>query len=74
MLMSDGYSHSDVIANSAADEITAANSGVNYLNGDRLQFSTYDETRGWWIFSSRYRVVRNSNSTSMSALVYQAAN
>lgn len=74
MLMSEGYSHSDVIANSAKDEITAANSGASYLNGDRLQFSTYDETRGWWIFSSRYRVVRNSNNTSMSALVYQAAN
>ena len=74
MLMSEGYSHSDVIANSAADEVTAANSGANYLNGDRLQFNTYDETRGWWIFSSRYRVVRNSNNTSMSALVYQAAN
>lgn len=74
MLMSEGYSHSAVIGNSAKDEITAANSGASYLNGDRLQFSTYDETRGWWIFSSRYRVVRNSNNTSMSALVYQAAN
>jgi hypothetical protein len=72
--MSEGYSHSDVIANRAEDEVTAANSGASYLNGDRLQFSTYDETRGWWIFSSRYRVVRNSNNTSMSALVYQAAN
>ena len=74
LLMSEGYSHSDVIANRAEDEVTAANSGASYLNGDRLQFSTYDETRGWWIFSSRYRVVRNSNNTSMSALVYQAAN
>ena len=74
MLMSEGYSHSAMIANRADDEITAANSAANYLDGERLQFSTYDETRGWWIFSSRYRVVRNSNNTSMSALVYQAAN
>jgi len=74
MLMSEGYSHNDTIGSAAKDEVTAANSGASYLNGDRLQFSTYDETRGWWIFSSRYRVVRNSNSTSMSALVYQAAN
>ncbi|MDP5149524.1 hypothetical protein [Rheinheimera baltica] len=74
MLMSEGYSHSDMINNSAKDEITAANSRGSYLNGDTLQFNTYDEKRGWWIFSSRYRVVSNSNNTSMSALVYQAAN
>jgi hypothetical protein len=74
MLMSAGYSHNDVIANNAKAEVTAANSTANYLSGDRLQFNTYDETRGWWIFSSRYRLVRNSNNTSMSALVYQTAN
>ncbi|WP_215395990.1 hypothetical protein [Rheinheimera oceanensis] len=74
MLMSEGYSHSDVIANRAADEITAASNSVNYLNGERLQFNTVDENRGWWVFSSRYRIVRNSDNTSMSALVYQAAN
>jgi len=74
MLMSEGYSHSDVIANSATDEVTAASNSVNYLNGERLQFNTYDENRGWWVFSSRYRIVRNSGNTSMSALVYQAAN
>jgi hypothetical protein len=74
MLMSEGYSHGDTILNSAKDEVTSANSRANYLNGDNLQFSTYDEKRGWWIFSSRYRVVNHSNKTSMSALVYQAAN
>ncbi|WP_350432276.1 hypothetical protein ABIS04_00835 [Shewanella sp. H8] len=74
MLMSEGYSHGDTILNSAKDEVTSANSSASYLNGDDLQFTTYDEKRGWWIFSSRYRVVNNSNKTSMSALVYQAAN
>jgi hypothetical protein len=74
MLMSEGYSHGGLIENTVQDEVTAASSSKSYLNGDRLQFSTYDERRGWWIFSSRYRVVRDSNNTSMSALVYQAAN
>ena len=74
MLMSEGYSHGDTISNSAKDEVTTANSSVNFLNGDNLQFSTYEEKRGWWVFSSRYRLVRNSANTSMSSLVYQAAN
>ena len=74
LLMSEGYSHGGLIENRVQDEVTAANSSAGYLNNDSLQFSTYDEKRGWWIFSSRYRVVRNSNNTSMSALVYQAAN
>ncbi|WP_372625421.1 hypothetical protein [Arsukibacterium sp.] len=74
LLMSEGYSHGGLIENRVQDEVTAASSSATYTNNDRLQFNTYDETRGWWIFSSRYRVVRNSNNTSMSALVYQAAN
>lgn len=74
MLMSEGYSHGDMINNDAKDEVTAAGNRTNYLNGDNLQFTTFDEKRGWWIFSSKYRIVRNSNNTSMSALVYQAAN
>jgi hypothetical protein len=74
MLMSEGYSHNDTIGSSAKDEVTTANNSSAYLNGDNIKFTTYDEKRGWWIFSSRYRVVSNSNKTSMSSLVYQAAN
>jgi len=74
MLMSEGYSHADTILNNAKDEVTTANSSASYLNGDNLQFNTYEEKRGWWIFSSRYRLVRNSANTSMSSLIYQAAN
>ena len=74
LLMSEGYSHGGLIENRVQDEVTAASSSATYTNNDRLQFNTYDETRGWWIFSSRYRVVRNSDNTSMSALVFQAAN
>lgn len=73
MLMSEGYSHSALIANQARDEVTAANRSASYLNGQNLQFSTFDENRGWWVFSSRYRIVHDSANTSMSALVYQAA-
>lgn len=73
MLMSEGYSHNALIANQARDEVTAANRSASYLNGQNLQFSTFDESRGWWIFSSRYRIVHDSDKTSMSALVYQAA-
>ncbi|MDX3774637.1 hypothetical protein QE250_10975 [Chromatiaceae bacterium AAb-1] len=73
MLMSEGYSHNAVIGDVARDEVTAANSRLSYQNGDSLQFATYEEKRGWWVFGANYMLVRHSANNSMSALVYQAA-
>ncbi|WP_333608598.1 hypothetical protein [Arsukibacterium sp.] len=74
MLMSDAYSHSAVIGPQRKGNITVVNNTVRYTNQRALSFTSYDETRGWWIFASRYRVLSGSEQQAMSPLVFQAAN
>jgi len=74
MLMSQDYTHSNLIDAARRGPVTAVNSSKNYLDGKTLQFSTYDESRGWWIFASKYRVVKGSENYSMSDLLYRTAN
>lgn len=74
MLMSEAYSHNAVIGQQRKGLITVARHTVRDTEQKPLTFHSYDETRGWWIFSSRYRVVSGSERVAMSPLVYQAAN
>lgn len=74
MLMSDAYSHNAVIGQQRKGLITVARNTVLDTEQRPVSFTSYDETRGWWIFSSRYRVVSGSEQVAMSPLVYQAAN
>ena len=74
MLMSDAYSHSAVIGAKSKGYITVARNIVGYTDQKPLAFRSYDESRGWWIFASHYRVVSGSEHQAMSPLVYLAAN
>ena len=74
VLMSAVYSHSGTISNQVKGDVTAANASATLLNGKAVRFSTFDEKRGWWVFSSTYRVVSGSANSSMSDLVFKAAN
>ena len=74
VLMSQHYTHSNLIDAARRGPVTAVNSSNNYLDGKVLQFSTYDESRGWWIFKYQYRVVKGSENQSMSELLYRTAN
>ncbi len=74
MLMSAKYSHAAVVGAQPKGEITAANSNAVFLDSGQLNINTYDEKRGFWIFSSRYRVVTDSNRLSMSELVARGVN
>lgn len=74
LLMSAAYSHSGTISNQVKGEVTAANASAAYLNNKAIRFNTFDEKRGWWVFSSTYRVVSGSSNSSMSDLVFKAAN
>jgi hypothetical protein len=73
LLMSGDYHHSNLIDAQRQGLVTAANKQKNYLDGRTLQFSTYDESRGWWVFKSQYRVVSGSDLYSMSDLLYRTA-
>jgi hypothetical protein len=74
MLMSNKYSHSATIGAQPKGDITVANSTAPYLNSGQIAFQSVDNKRGFWIFSSRYRVVTDSDRFSMSELVNRAAN
>jgi len=73
MLMGKEYSHSGLIEDSRKGEVTAANARASYLNAEALQFQTYQQERGWWVFASNYLLVTGSDRQSMSSLVSQAA-
>ncbi|GGW59120.1 hypothetical protein [Alishewanella tabrizica] len=74
MLMSEAYSHNQVIGQQRQGNITVARNSARYTDQKLLSFSSYDETRGWLFFASRYRVVSGSERQAMSPLVFQAAN
>jgi hypothetical protein len=73
LLMGNSYSHSGLIEDSRDGEVTAANAKASYLNAETLQFQTYQQKRGWWVFASNYLLVTGSDRYSMSSLVSQAA-
>lgn len=68
IMMSAKYSHAATVGAQPKGPITTANNSATFLNGGRVAVSTYDESRGFWIFSSRYRVVTDSNRYSMAEL------
>lgn len=72
MLMSDAYSHNAVIGQQRKGDITVARNSVNLTTQSAVRFSSTDQTRGWWIFASSYRIVNGSERHAMSPLVYQA--
>jgi hypothetical protein len=74
LLMGEKYSHSATIGAQPKGDITTANSNANYLNNAQIRFNNVDVKRGFWIFSSRYRVVTDSDRFSLSELVNRAAN
>lgn len=74
MLMSANYSHAGTIGAQPKGDITGTSFSALLLNAAQINFKTYDETRGLWIFSSHYRIVTNSNNLSMSELVSRAIN
>jgi len=70
MLMSDVYSHGSLLDSAQQGKVTAASSQRNLLTGEPIKFDTYTETHGWWLWKSDYLYVQNSNSRSMSRLIY----
>jgi hypothetical protein len=74
LLMSHKYSHSATIGAQPKGDMTLANARANYLGGGQIGFTSADIKRGFWIFSSRYRIVADSDRFSMSELVNRAAN
>lgn len=73
LLMSADYHHSNLINAERQGLVTAANKQKNYLDGRELKFTTYDESRGWWVFKAQYRLVSGSERYSMSDLLYRTA-
>jgi len=72
MLMSDEYSHGSLLDAQQHGKVTAASSYEKMLSGDAIEFDTYTESHGWWLWRSDYLYVQNSSSQSMSKLIYNA--
>ncbi|ESP91171.1 MULTISPECIES: hypothetical protein [Pseudoalteromonas] len=72
MLMSDNYDHYSVILNQAKGKVTTANTSINVAPNKSVAFSTYEEEKGFWLWKKKYRYVRQSDNTSMSALLFAA--
>ncbi|MEW6995107.1 hypothetical protein AADZ84_12665 [Colwelliaceae bacterium MEBiC 14330] len=72
MLMGEDYSHGSLLESRQQGKVTAASSSENLLSGQAIQFDTYTQTSGWWLWKSNYLYVENSNSDSMSTLIYDA--
>ncbi|ALO41962.1 hypothetical protein [Pseudoalteromonas phenolica] len=70
MLMSDNYDHLSIILNKQKGKVTAANDALRLDNGDTISFSTYQKDYGFWIFKTHYKYVSQSDSQSMSKLIY----
>ncbi len=72
IMMSSKYSHAATVGAQPKGQITTANNSATFLNSGRVAVSTYDEKRGFWVFSSHYRVVTDSNRYSMSELALRS--
>jgi hypothetical protein len=72
MLMSDSYSHASLLETPVKGKVTAADNQERLLSNELIQFNTYQQTKGWWLWKSNYLYVQNSNNTSLSELVYAA--
>lgn len=72
MLMSDSYSHLSIIEPGLKGKVTAADSQELLLSNESIQFSTYQQTKGWWWWRSNYLYVENSDNNSFSELLYAA--
>jgi hypothetical protein len=72
MLMGKDYSHGSLLETRQAGKVTAASSNENLLSGESIQFDTYTQTSGWWLWRSNYLYVENSDNDSMSTLIYDA--
>ncbi len=74
MLMGEKYSHGDTKNAIAKSELAPVNASATFLNSGGLRFNTLEEKRGFWIFSSTYRIVKDSNRLSMSDVVASGTN
>ena len=72
MLKSDNYDHLSIILIKQKGQVTAANDAIRLDNGDTISFSTYQQDYGFWIFKTHYKYVSQSDSQSMSKLIYNA--
>lgn len=72
MLMSDSYSHASILETKVKGKVTAADTQERLLSNESIDFSTYQQTKGWWWWKSNYLYVKNSDDTSLSEIVYAA--
>jgi hypothetical protein len=69
MMMSDSYSHNEIHNAQRKGNVTIAMNNIN-VDGQNVGFNTFDQTTGSWFWKKNYRYIKNSNTTSASALIY----
>lgn len=71
MLMSASYTHESILTQRQQGQVTLANASINFTDKTSYGFDSDDISSGWWLFRANYRVVRGSDQSSLSELVYQ---
>jgi hypothetical protein len=69
MIMSDNYSHNNIINAVHKGQVTVANS-TTQIDGRTISFETADEFYGHWFWKKQYRFVAHSDRLSASELIY----
>ena len=69
MMMSDSYSHNEIHNAQRKGNVTLAMNNIN-VDGQNVGFNTFDKTTGTWFWKKHYRYIKDSNTQSASALIY----
>ncbi|MCK8115994.1 hypothetical protein MTF68_00320 [Pseudoalteromonas sp. 2CM37A] len=69
MMMSDSYSHNEIHNAQRKGNVTIAMNNIN-VDGQNVGFNTFDKTTGTWFWKKHYRYIKDSNTQSASALIY----
>jgi len=69
MMMSDSYSHNEIHNAQRKGNVTIAMNNIG-VDDQNVGFTTFDETTGTWFWKKQYRYIKDSNSKSASALIY----
>jgi len=72
MLMGEDYSHGSLLEQDNQGKVTTASNIEQLYSGENVNFATYQQTKGWWLWKSDYLYVSNSDSNSLSELIYSA--
>ena len=72
MLMGEDYSHGSLLEQDNQGKVTTASNIEQLYSGENINFTTYQQTKGWWLWKSDYLYVSNSDSNSLSELIYSA--